>query len=309
MRKLYVTREVNADPCTAGTTALPAPGLAIYTQNKTSDVDPRVQRMDITKLNPEQCTVRLDMLQYCINGVWHSLFSDAVYAAMARELILAFAASPAGRTVVTSPEIFDAKVVVMAKKVEEAMHKHRGASCPAYFNQTVTVGNKGQDHAVTLRILNRKPTAGPHAGFDVIATALPNLDTSFEVRQVRSLKEIGLNRLVPSDSAGAGVKRMAHSLLAQNTETAYEARAMAEQVRRGRRSVNPSVKPLCFCIDMCRFVSIFYILRFTERPSLQVRSGRRSVNPSVKPSVICVDLCLFFTSCVSLNAHPCRCAG
>ena len=45
---------------------------------------------------------------------------------------------------------------------------------------------------------------------------------------------------------------------------------------------------------MCRFVSIFYILRFTERPSLQVRSGRRSVNPSVKPSVICVDLCLFF---------------
>ena len=115
LRKLYVTREVNADSCTAGTAGNPAPGLAIYTQNKTTDVDARVQRMDITKLNPEQCTVRLDMQQYCINGVWHSLFSDAVYAAMAREMILAFAASPAGRTVVTSPEIFDAKVVVMAK--------------------------------------------------------------------------------------------------------------------------------------------------------------------------------------------------
>ena len=121
----------------------------------------------------------------------------------------------------------------------------------------MTVGNKGQDHAVTLRILNRKPTAGPHAGFDVLATALPNLDTSFEVRQVRSFKEVGLNRLVPSDSTGAGVKRMAHSLLAQNTETAYEARAMAELVRRVRRSVNPSVKPPVICVDLNLFFFLF----------------------------------------------------
>ena len=224
-----VFREVDAE----GKPGSPGPAFAVYTQNKT-DGDARHARMDLTKLNPEQCTVRLDMLQYRVDGVWHPLFSAPVYAAMAREMILAYAASPAGRTDVTTPEVFDAKVLVMTKRVEEALLEYRNASCPAYFNQTVTVGNKGKDHAVTLRILNRKPTAGPHAGFDVIATSLPNLDTSFEVREVQSFKEVGLNRLVPSASSGAGVERMAHALLAQNTETAYEAVAMAEQVRAQR---------------------------------------------------------------------------